>query len=53
MEKIRAAFEPKENWGPKDPTTLEEYKKYVSNFENTQVYADNGLMLRIKRHIFG
>lgn len=53
MEKIRAAFRPKDNWGPKDPATLEKYKKYVSNFESSQVFVDNGFIPRLKRHIFG
>lgn len=52
-EKTVGAFKPKENWGPKDPATLERYKKYVANFENSQVFADKNLGGRIKRHIFG
>lgn len=52
-EKIVGAFKPKENWGPKDPTNLERYKKYVANFENNQAFGDKSLTGRMKRHIFG
>lgn len=52
-EKIISAFKPIKNWGPSDPKIYEQYKKYLQESENEQMFQKTGIFYRFKRNIFG
>lgn len=53
MGKIRRAFRPTADWGPRDPIIYERYQKFRSNSENSQIVRNANVFQRFKRHIYG
>lgn len=52
-EKIVRVFKPISTWGPLDPVTNENYKKFLSNGKDKEMVRNNGILHRMKRHIYG
>lgn len=53
-EKIRGAFRPTADWGPRDPAIFEQYQKLrATNEENDAVFQNANIFVRFKKHIFG
>lgn len=53
LAKIRNAFKPMADWGPRDPIIYERYQKFRSNSENSQIVRNANIFQRFKRHIYG
>lgn len=53
-EKTRSAFRPVTNWGPSDPSRLEQYQKYIANWHNeTTTNPSRNIWQKIKQRIYG
>lgn len=52
-EKVIESFSPNENWGPVDPLTKEEYKKFINAQSEKDMFKKNGIWDRICDNIFG
>lgn len=52
-EKLFGAFKATSKWGPLDPVTHEAYKKYLLNEGKKETFKNTGILLRMKRHIYG
>lgn len=52
-EKLVSSFQPTSNWGPTDPVLNENYKKFLINEKNKDMFKNTGILYRMKRHIYG
>lgn len=52
-ERLVESFYPNDKWGPVDPATKEEYKKFLNAQSEKDMFKKNGLWNRICDNIFG